>query len=112
MKKLTNISSDAIQSFTLIVGEETAEIKFRFYVTTKKWYFDLRFRDEVVKGVKISLGVLHINNYNFPFDFAAIDTSGKGIDPFQIDDFDLDRIEFFMLTAEEMAAFRGFDVEV
>lgn len=112
MKKLTNISADPIQSFTLLIGDETAKITIRFYPTISQWYFDLSFRNIEIKGIKISLGVLHINNYNFPFDFVAVDTSTLGIDPFQIDDFENGRIELYRLTVEEMANFRGYNVKV
>jgi hypothetical protein len=94
------------------VGDEVANIKFRFYPPIQQWCFDLAFRGQTVKGVKICLGVLHINSYSFPFDFVAIDTSNLGLDPFQLNDFESGRINFYMLTAEEMAAYRGYDVEV
>ena len=111
MELLTNITSDAIQKFTLIVGDETADITIRFHPTIAQWMFDLDFRNVSIKGVKICLGVLHINSYGFPFDFIAIDTSGLDLDPFSISDFDSGRIELYRLTANEMAKYRGHDVE-
>lgn len=112
MKLLTNITQDAMQTFTLLIGEEEATITIRFYPTIQMWCFDLSFRGIDIKGIKISLGVLHINNYNFPFDFIAQDTSNSGIDPFKIDDFDIGRINFYMLDALDMQEFRGYSVKV
>lgn len=112
MEKLTNINDDPIQSFVLIVGKEQANIQLRFYPTIQSWYFNLEFRGIQINGIKISLGVLHIKSYNFPFDFVAEDTSGLGIDPFKVDDFQLGRINLYMLNAVEMAAIRGYSVKV
>jgi len=112
MRKLTNIEDKAIQEFVLKIGAEEANIQFRFYPTLQEWYFTLEFRGIIINNVKISLGVLHINSYNFPFDFVAGDTSGLGIDPFKIDDFQIGRINFYLLTAEEIADYRGFNVRI
>ena len=112
MRQLTNINNEPIQSFILLVGDEEAMIQLRFYPTIQAWYFNLEFRGIPINGIKLSLGVLHINSYNFPFDFIIEDTSGSGIDPFKVDDFQVGRINLYMLTAEEMAAYRGYSVKV
>jgi hypothetical protein len=112
MELFTNITDDTIQTFTLIVGDETAVITLRFYPMIQMWMFDLTFRDINIKGIKISLGVLHMNSYNFPFDFIAADTSGNGLSPFDVNDFESGRIQFFRLTAEEIEDFRGYSVKV
>jgi len=112
MRQLTNLTSEPIQNFVLKIGSEEAKIQFRFYPTVQMWCFNLSFRGIDIKGIKISLGVLHITSYNFPFDFIAEDTSNSGIDPFKNNDFEIERIRFYMLTADEMKTFRGYSVKV
>jgi hypothetical protein len=112
MKQLTNITADAIQTFTLLVGDEEAQITLRYYPTTQIWCFDLTFRNQSIYGIKLSLGILHIDSYNFPFDFIVQDTSNLGLDPLKLDDFEQGRTILYMLTAEEMAIYRGYNVKI
>jgi hypothetical protein len=112
MKQLTGIAAECYQSFTLIVGNEEAIINLKYLEVTRQWFFDLEFRGQNIYGVKLTLGCLHINNYNFPFDFVVQDTSNSGIDPFQIDDFFGGRCILYQITAEEIATYRGYNVTV
>lgn len=64
-----------------------------------------------IYGVKMALGVTHIRHRNWPFDFAVIDTTGEGIDPFRVDDFTTGRCELYFVTPEEMITLRGADVQ-
>ena len=112
MRQLTNITGEPIQNFVLIIGNEQADIQLRFSPVTQIWCFTLTFRGITISNVKLSLGVFHINSYNFPFDFWLQDTSNEGIDPFKVNDFVIGRINMFMFTPEEMAAFRGYNVKV
>lgn len=112
MRELTNITGESFQRH--IVTLDGGEIVFdlRFYPPIQQWCFDVSFKDKAVKGVKLSLGVLHINNANFPFDFVVLDQSASGIDPFKVDDFSLDRCKIYILDPAELEAFRGVTVEI
>jgi hypothetical protein len=112
MKLLTGIISEPIQTFILPIDEEEATIKLQFAPVVQQWFFNVIYNGVNVNGVKLSLGVLHLRDYNFPFDFILQDTSNAGIDPFQVDDFFTGRIKMYILDAVEMAAIRGYNVKV
>lgn len=111
MKELVNITSDPFQRHIVLLDEEEITIDLRFYPTIQQWFFDISYKTKAVNGVKLSLGVLHINNTNMPFDFIVVDQSANGIDPFKVDDF-MDRCRLYMLDSSEMETFRGVPVAV
>jgi hypothetical protein len=112
MREITNITSDADQRH--IIDLEGNEIIFdlRFYPTIEQWCFNVEYQDRFVKGVKLSLSVVHMANFNFPFDFFVEDTSNTGIDPFKIDDFLTGRCRLYILDPADMESFRGVPVEI
>ena len=112
MNKITNISAEAFQIFTIEAGDETGVLNLRYHSVAQMWTIDVTFRDVTITGKKLSLGVLHLENQNWPFDFLVDDTSTQGIDPFKNDDFQSGRIVLYQLTADELKIARGYDVEV
>jgi hypothetical protein len=110
MRKITNITADPSQRHILLIEDEEIIFNLRFYPTIEMWAFNIEYKGLKVSGSKISLGVLHISNSNFPFDFAAIDKSGNGIDPFKLDDFHGGRCSLFILDQDDMENFRGVPV--
>jgi hypothetical protein len=112
MKQLTNITSDALQRHALIIGEKTAILTLKFIESSQIWVFDIEYEGFTKYGFKLSLGVQHLNNYNWIFDFVILDTSNSGIDPFKLDDFESGRIELYMLEQNDLLELRGYDVQV
>jgi hypothetical protein len=112
MRQITNITGDPSQRH--IIDLEGSEITFdlRFYPTVEQWCFDVTYKTKSVKGVKLSLGVLHINNTNLPFDFVVLDLSKTGLDPFKVDDFEILRCQLYILGPDDMETIRGVPVEI
>lgn len=113
MIQLNNITEEPIQLHTIPLDFSDNDLKLtiRFYPTIQAWYVDVEWNKNFVKGVKLSLGVLHILSSNLPFDIVVGDTSGNGIDPFRIDDFVAGRCTIGILNNEEIASIRGVTVE-
>jgi len=107
MKRITNITDEAIQRHIVVFEESEIILRLRFFPKTQHWTFDAEYNGKAVYGVKLSVGVLHMTSENQPFDFFVTDRSGNGIDPFQIDDFANDRCRLYMLETAEMVAVRG-----
>ena len=112
MREITNITSDPSQRHIIDLEGNEITLDLRFYPTIQQWSFDVLYKDQSVKGVKLSLGVLHINNTNFPFDFAILDASNTGLDPFKSDDFSILRCRLYILDSDDMETFRGVPVEI
>ena len=110
MREIVNITEDANQRHLIALDDGEIIFALRFYPTIGQWCFDVDFQGKSVKGVKISLGVLHILSQNYPFDFIVLDLSGDGVDPFKVDDFSGGRCKLYILDPDDMEEVRGVPV--
>ncbi len=85
-------------------------LNLRYHPTVEMWVIDIEYKEARVLGLKLSLGVLHMQSKNLPFDFVIIDRSGTGLDPIRLDDFATDRCILYMLDADDMEVVRGAPV--
>jgi hypothetical protein len=117
MNKINNITSEFIQKHTLEFSRGLVELTLIFEKSVQMWKMNIsytRVRDQEAQrpanGVKLALSTVHIIYRNWPFDFAVIDTTNNGVDPFRADDFETGRCELYLITPEEMIDIRGVDV--
>lgn len=110
MIQIENIDGAPHQRHTIIMGESEVDLSIRFLPTVEMWILDVTYGDRSAYGFKLSVGVLHMESQNFPFDFIVEDSSGSGLDPFKIDDFESDRCRLYMLDADEMEIWRNAPV--
>jgi hypothetical protein len=106
MRRIQNITDESIQRHTVLFEESEITLTLRFYPKTEHWTFDAEYNGKAVYGLKLSLGVVHMVSQNQPFDFAVVDRSGQGVDPFRIDDFSSDRCRLYLLDANDMIRVR------
>lgn len=112
MRLIENITSEALQQHTILIESGEITLTLRYYSVTQLWFIDVEYHGDAIYGVKLSLGVQHINEKNWPFDFVVQDTSGKEVDPFQLSDFIDERCFLYMLEANEMEELRGYSVRL
>lgn len=108
--QITNITDEPSQQHTLLVNDEEITFILNFYEVTEMWSFDVAWRGERFNGFMISLGCLHIQALNWPFDFFCSVTDGSGMAPFRLGDFAEGRAEMYFVTADEMQEVRGLEV--
>lgn len=108
---LNNISDDAYQKHFIPIGDYELTIFIKFLAPIETWTMDLEYRDTVIKGIKLSLGTLHLRSNNLPFDFVVIDNQDTGLDPYLLDDFESERCSLVLLEADDMETRRGYSVE-
>lgn len=108
--QITNITDEPSQRHTLLAGDEEITLTLNFYEVTEMWCFDVAWRGVQVNGFMISLGCLHIQALNWPFDFFCSVADGSGMAPFRLGDFSEGRCEMYFVTAEEMIERRGLEV--
>jgi len=82
----------------------------RFLPAVQIWIMDVSYRGDDQNGIKLSAGVHHLRNFNYPFDFTVVLTDDTGIDPFRRDDFETGRCELYYITPAEMEQVRGLEV--
>jgi len=118
MNFIEKINDEPIQTHTLEFSRGVIDLKLRFLPVVQIWMMDVTYTkadndqpEPTIYSVKLALANTHVRHRNWPFDFAVIDTSGEGIDPFRIDDFSNGRCEMYFVTPEEMIELRGADVQ-
>jgi len=109
-KVIQNIGSESIQRHTILFGDAEIILTLRFYSKSSMWCMDAEYGTHAVRGVKLSVGVLHILSQNLPFDFIVRDLSGNGIDPFKREDFSEGRCALYLLESSDMESIRGVEV--
>lgn len=118
MYPVQNINSEPRQRNILEFSRGSIELIMIFIPTKQFWRIDVTYTrsgdDEsqpTIYGVKLANGTTHFKHRNWPFDFAVVDTTGNGVDPFRIDDFETGRSVLYFVSPEEMIEIRGVDVQ-
>jgi len=112
MRLIDAITDDASQIHLITLDDNEVTLELRFLSVVQIWVMNVTYKDKTIKGVKLSLGALHMVSKNFPFDFILEDTSTFGIDPYKQDDFSGERCRFYIVDPNEMAEIRGVAVEL
>lgn len=108
MNQVINITNEAHQVHTLLTDNGNITLTLRFFPMVEAWIMDVSYGTKNVYGVKLSLSVLHLEKFNFPFDFTVSGTGG--IDPYNINDFSDVRCTLWFINATEMEEYRGIEV--
>lgn len=110
--KIENITNDAHQRHIVLLEDKEVTLVIRFLSIAQAWFIDVAYEGRTASGFKLALNTLHMQSQNFPFDFIVQDLTGRGVDPFRLDDFSDDRVAFYMLQRDDMAEIRGQDVPI
>lgn len=118
MNIINNITSDASQRHFLEFDRGSIELELFFLPAVQMWKMNVTYTragdteaQRSIYGVKLANATTHFKHRNWPFDFAVVDTSGNGVDPFRLDDFSTGRSELYFVTPTEMIQIRGVDVQ-
>lgn len=107
---IENITAETDQQHTIIADNAEIGLRLRFHPVTECWTMDVSFNTEIIYGLQISSGTLHMRGENLPFDFACQILDGSGVDPFRADDFASGRCQLYYVTRAEMLTVRGAEV--
>lgn len=112
MIEITNITSDTFQRHIITTVDAPIEIKLRYYPRAQFWTLSATYKGIATKGLKLSLGTLHMRSRNMPFDFIVNAAANTGIDPFAADDFSSGRCNLLMLERADMEVIRGQPIQI
>lgn len=107
MIKVLNITNEPIQRHTIATESRDVILRMYFISTIQTWFIDVEYGDIIANGVRLAVGVPHIQSSNAPIDFRVTDNQNIGLDPTTIDDFESGRCSLYMLEPADMEAFRG-----
>lgn len=118
MHIVENITSEYIQEHDLEFSRGLINITLIFEKPVSMWKMNVTYTrsddtdpQRPIYGVKLALSTVHFIHRNWPFDFAVIDTTNTGVDPYRSDDFESGRCELYLITPTEMIQIRGVDVQ-
>lgn len=117
MQEIINISDEPIQTHQLEFTRGLVLMRLEYNAISQAWFMSLNYTDEnsvqrrPINGVKLSLSTLHFKHRNWPFDIAINDTTGLGVDPYNLQDLSTGRCEISFITPDEMILLRGVNVE-
>lgn len=110
MNRVINLSDEPIQDHHLIIDGILVDVRLRFMPTVQSWFMNVSAGGKTINGVRMAGSTLHIPYMNFPFDFVVYVNDKTKLDPFRVDDFVTGRCELYVVTADEMAQWRGGQV--
>lgn len=104
------ISTEPKQKIIIPYEDTNIILIIKYRPTIQSWTMDINFRDEdLVNGKRLVCGIQMLKQFNKPFDFALVDNSKTGLDPFKEDDF-TSRISIYLLERDDLITLRGYDV--
>ncbi|MFS1564153.1 MAG: hypothetical protein ACL7AX_12150 [Candidatus Arsenophonus phytopathogenicus] len=101
MYQVENLSSDPIQTHTLLTDIDDIELTLTFYPSISAWNMNVTYRNITINGVAVSLGVPLLHDSRLPFTIVAIARDNPDIEPSLLDDFASGRISLYLLVGEE-----------
>ncbi|HGJ5880647.1 MAG TPA: hypothetical protein ACHBZ9_16760 [Arsenophonus nasoniae] len=101
MYKIENLSSDPIQTHTLLTDIDDIELTLTFYPSISAWNMDITYRNITIHGVAVSLNVPLLHDSRLPFTIVAIARDNPDIEPSLLDDFASGRGNLYLLVGEE-----------
>lgn len=110
MRKLVNLGTETAQRHTVLFQDDELIVYLRYFPTIQRWTIGAEWRGVRVYNKSLAVGVLHIRNFNLPFDFYCTDNSGNGLDPFQLTDLSSGRCSLYLVDPDDMRDIRGVEV--
>ena len=111
-RRLREITDEPIQRHQIQAEGVTATITLRYLPQVESWFADIDCAGIRRHGIRLALGVLHVQSANMPIDLVVRDTSDIDLDPIRRDDFSTRRCELYVMMPADMEEIRGAPVPV
>lgn len=103
MKRITSITSKSKQQMTLALdNNETVDFKLYYFPRQQSWYFDFKYNDLIVNGLKVVISPNATRQFKNIMSFGIAFAASSFIEPFAIDDFETGRVNMYVLTKEDV----------
>ena len=101
INKITNAAYQQL-NLTGLPGIQIG-MTLRFLPRPASWVMDISYNETLIQGIGVvaSLNLLRQFRNNIPFGISCI--RADGLDPYQIDDFQLQRANLYLLDATDVA---------
>ncbi|WP_334472435.1 phage baseplate plug family protein [Arsenophonus sp. PmNCSU2021_1] len=99
--QIENLSSDPVQTHTLLTDIDDIELTLTFHPSISAWNMDITYRNIAINGVAVSLNVPLLHDSRLPFTIVAVARDNRDIEPSLLDDFASGRVVLYLLVGEE-----------
>ena len=116
MYRLQGLKAIPSQTFFYTIAEGNIKFTLNYRPTVQMWFVDIEFNTFIVKGLRVcaSLNLLYQYQKNIPFGLYV--EKIKGIEPFLIDDFSMERFYLNVLSKDEVIeindAYKDYKLEL
>lgn len=98
MIKITNVSNDAHQKTTVLLADNTSVvITLDFLPATQKWAISVSRDTFKASSIRLCVHPNILRSYRQVIPFGLACVASDGVDPFDIEDFETERIQLFVL---------------
>ncbi|HGJ5876600.1 MAG TPA: hypothetical protein ACHBX0_09735 [Arsenophonus sp.] len=104
MYQIENLSSDPIQTHTLLTKVDDIEIILTFYPSIAACSMDVGYQNIMINGVAVVLGVPLLHDSGLPFTMVVVARQKPDIEPVLIYDFESERVKLYPLVGDEKEA--------
>lgn len=103
MQEITTLTKSPRQRWTLVLdNNETAEFYLYYLSRMQAWYYDLEYKNFVIKCSKCVLTPNSLRSFRRILPFGIAFLSDDVLDPFQDDDFATGRVKMYLLSKDEV----------
>lgn len=102
--RLIDKLTDSANQLTNLIGEngEQIQLRLQYMPTQNSWYFDLEYRDLIIKGSLLTVSPNILRSYYNLIPFGIMVTSTDGYEPQFITDFISERIKVYTLNQADI----------
>lgn len=103
MKQIVELTADPHQKHTIIQENgESFTLELNYYPSQEAWYYNITKGSFIANGNRIVLSPNTLRTYRNNINFGLGILASDRVEPFQIDDFSEQRVQMFLLTADEV----------
>lgn len=103
MKQITEITSEPKQKLEITTeAGESFEFKLEYSDQQQGWFWSLTYEDTIINGSRLVTHPNMLRSYKNILPFGISIQTDDFSEPILIDDFETERVKFYLLTADEV----------
>ena len=108
-QKIEEITSSPLQTLKFELEDGSIfEFDLNYMVQQQGWFFNIRYQDFTLNGVRISLNINLLDQFKNLIPFGFMVTSKDNIEPINLNDFQVDRVQLSVLNEQEILDIEDF----
>lgn len=106
---IEEITASARQTMKVELEDGTTfELDLEYRLQQQGWFYNIRYEDFILNGFRLALNINLLSQFDNLIPFGFMVSSDDGIDPTNINDFEVSRVNLSVLNEEEVAQVNTF----